>query len=157
MLVASRVEYVDLSDSESHTLGEINGLEQTWGILKLLREYIPGCKQARIVSMGTQLGIRETRHVVGEYVLQAEDLLNATSFDDSIAKGAYHLDIHSPDHNGLETRQPPVYQIPYRSLLPKGVNDLLVAGRGNCGSTLCEKEEKSAIASISITVCITDR
>ncbi len=46
-----------------------------------------------------------------------------------IALGAYHLDIHSPDHKGLETRQPPTYRIPYRSLLPQGLNNLLVAGR----------------------------
>lgn len=147
MLVASRVENVDLSSSESHTQGEIEGLEQTWGILKLLREYIPGCENARIVSTGTQLGIRETRHVVGEYVLCADDLLCPTKFDDSIAKGAYHLDIHSPDHNGLETRQPPVYQIPYRALLPKDVCNLLVAGR--CISATYEAMSSTRVAPIS--------
>lgn len=147
MLVASRVENVDLSSSESHSRGEIDGLEQTWGILKLLREYIPGCENARIVSTGTQLGIRETRHIVGEHILCADDLLLPAVFDDSIAKGAYHLDIHSPDHNGLETRQPPVYQIPYRSLLPKGVSNLLVAGR--CISATHEAMSSTRVAPIS--------
>lgn len=147
MLVASRVEAVDLSSSESHSRGEINGLEQTWGILQLLHQYIPGCKDARVVSFGTQLGIRETRHVIGDYMLTADDLLSATPFDDSIAKGAYHLDIHSPDHTGLETKQPPIYQIPFRSLLVKGVEGLMVAGR--CLSATHEAMSSTRVAPIS--------
>jgi hypothetical protein len=130
MLVSSRVANVDLNNINNHSLAEVDGMLQTWGILKLLHGYIPGCSRARIVSTGTQLGIRKSRHIEGDYLLTAEDLLNPTSFSDSIAKGGYHLDIHSPDHNGLETCQPPVYQIPYRSLLVKNIDGLLVAGRG---------------------------
>ncbi len=130
MLVSSRVANVDLNNINNHSLAEVDGMLQTWGILELLHGYIPGCSKARIVSTGTQLGIRESRHMEGDYLLTAEDLLSPAHFDDSIAKGGYHLDIHSPDHNGLETRQPPVYQIPYRSLLVKGIDGLLVAGRG---------------------------
>lgn len=147
MLVASRVEDVDLNNKESHTNGEIEGLEQTWGILQLLHNYIPGCQDARIVSIGTQLGIRETRHVVGEYMLSANDLLSGFKFEDSISRGNYHLDIHSPDHNGLETRQPPIYYIPYRSLLPKGIDNLMVAGR--CISATHEAMSSTRVAPIS--------
>ncbi len=130
MVVASRVEDVDPNDVRNHTAAELEGLDQTDGILRLMRAYLPGCRNARIVSAGTQLGLRETRHVDGQYTLTAEDLMGGVPFPDSVCKGGYHLDIHSPDHHGLETSQPPVYQIPYRCFLPKKVEGVLVAGRG---------------------------
>lgn len=55
--------------------------------------------------------------------------MNGVIFDDAIALGGYHLDIHSPDHGGLETRRPPVYSIPYRALQSTDTDNLLMAGR----------------------------
>lgn len=147
MLVSSRVENADLSDAGEHTAAEIDGLQQTWVILDLLRGYIPGCRNAQIVSAGAQLGIRESNHCIGEYMLTAEDLLKPAAFDDAVCCGAYHIDIHSPDHNGLETKQPPVYRIPYRSLLPKNTSRLLVAGR--CISATHEAMASTRVAPIS--------
>lgn len=150
MLVASRVENADLMDAEKFTDAEVDGLQQTWGILDLLRNYIPGCKNARVISTGAQLGVRESNHCVGEYMLTAEDLLHQTDFEDTICCGAYHIDIHSPDHNGLETRQPPVYKIPYRSLLPRKTKHLLVAGR--CISATHEAMASTRVAPISAAI-----
>lgn len=150
MLVASRVENVDLNDAEGFTAAEIDGLQQTWGILELLRNYIPGCKNARIISTGAQLGIRESNHLAGEYLLTAEDLLKGVDFEDAVSCGAYHIDIHSPDHNGLETNQPPIYKVPYRSLLAKNVNRLLVAGR--CISATHEAMASTRVAPISAAI-----
>lgn len=129
-LVSSRVHDVNPNDILNHSHAELEGFRQTKGIIQLLRKYIPGCSKARLISSGTQLGIRETRHIFGEYVLTSEDLMNATKFSDSIARGAYHLDIHTPDHAGLETQRPKIYYIPLRCLIAKGVTNLLVAGRG---------------------------
>lgn len=129
MLVASRVEGVNVNDAQNHTGSEIEGVLQTKVILELLHNYIPGCHNVRLLAFGPQIGVRETRHIHCDHMLSADDLLKPALFHDSIAKGNYHLDIHSPDHGGLETRQPPVYQIPYRSLLPKGLECMLVAGR----------------------------
>lgn len=147
MLVSSRVENVELNDAEEHTNAEVAGLQQTWDILELLQKYIPGCRNAQIVSTGAQLGIRESYHCTGDYVLTADDLLKPSVFDDAICCGAYHIDIHSPDHNGLETRQPPVYQIPYRSLLPGNTSRLLIAGR--CISATHEAMASTRVAPIS--------
>lgn len=147
MLVSSRVENVELHDVHSLTQAEIDGLQQTWGILKLLRGYIPGCENAQIMSAGTQLGIRESNHCVGEHMLTAEELMSSAQFDDAICCGAYHIDIHSPDHNGLESDQPPVYRVPYRSLLPKGTKRLLIAGR--CISATHEAMASTRVAPIS--------
>ena len=84
------------------------------------------CPVARTPS---HIGIRETNHMVGEYRLTGDDLLVGSCFDDVIAMGGYHLDVHSPDHDGIETGLPQTYDIPYRSLIPRGIDGILVAGR----------------------------
>jgi hypothetical protein len=129
VLVASRLEDVDVNNAQSYSYGEAEALMQSEGIMTLLRQYIPGCRSARLSGVGPQLGIRETRHIICDYMLTADDLLTAHPFPDAIAKGAYHMDIHSPDHDGLETKQPPVYQIPFRCLLPRNLENALIAGR----------------------------
>jgi hypothetical protein len=131
LVVASRVNDVNPNDVINHSKSELEGLIQTTEIEKLLRNYLPGCSRARLVSSGAQLGMREVRHVEGDYILTGADLLTPKEFPDTVCRGAYHLDIHTPDNDGLAARrQPPVYGIPYRSLLVKGIEGLLVAGRG---------------------------
>ncbi len=102
---------------------------------------------------GVQIGVRETRRILGEYVMTAEDILEARKFDDAIARGAYPIDIHSPTGEGTYIKSPPAgesYDIPYRCLVPKKIEDLLVAGR--CISTT--HEAQSAIRVIPIVVAI---
>jgi hypothetical protein len=78
------------------------------------------------------VGVRETRRIIGDYQLTADDVLSARKFDDAIARGAYPIDIHSPTGTGtVLKRLPPgeAYDIPLRSLMPKGAEGLIVAGR----------------------------
>jgi hypothetical protein len=101
-------------------------------IAAFLRRYVPGFEDSYVVQSGIQVGVRETRRVLGEYQLTAEDVLGARKFDDAIARGAYPVDIHNPKGSGtLLKRLPPgeAYDIPLRCLLPKGTERLLVAGR----------------------------
>ena len=101
-------------------------------IAAFLRRYVPGFEDAYVVQSGVQVGVRETRRVLGEYQLSADDVLNARKFDDAIARGAYPVDIHNPKGSGtLLKRLPPgeAYDIPLRCLLPKNTERLLVAGR----------------------------
>ena len=147
MLVASRVEDVNLSDAAEHTAAEIDGLQQTWGILTLLRQYIPGCKNVHLVSTGAQLGIREFRHVKGDHILTADEMLLPVHFEDAVCCGAYHMDIHTPDHKGLESRQPPVYTIPYGSLVVAETDNVLIAGR--CFSGTHEAMSSTRVAPIA--------
>lgn len=128
-LVASRVENVDPSDTLAHTSAEFEGLDQTLVIMRLLNEYLPGCQSARLMCSGHTIGVRETLHMRGRYSLTSDDLLRPRAFPDAIACGAYHLDIHSPDHAGLETRKPRPYGVPFRVCQPDNIENLLVAGR----------------------------
>ena len=127
--VASRVEDVDPNDPANFTRAEQEGMRQTRLWMRFFREYVPGFENCRLVGTPHQIGLRETNHMEGEYLLTGDDLLSGRPFDDVIALGGYHLDIHSPDHGGLETQRPPTYGIPYRCLVPKRVDGVLVAGR----------------------------
>jgi hypothetical protein len=127
--VASRVEDVDPLNVQAYSKAENEGASQAGVWIEFLRKYVPGFKHCNLSCTYGMIGVRETNHLIGEYVLTADDLLSGRVFEDSIALGGYHLDIHSPDHGGIETRQPLVYTIPYRSLLPMKTNNLLVAGR----------------------------
>lgn len=127
--VASRVENVDPADSPAYTRAEREGAAQVEIWLEFLKKYVPGFEHCTLSGTYGSIGIRETNHLAGVHLLTAEDLLTGRRFDDAIALGGYHLDIHSPDHDGIETRFPPIYTIPYRSLLPLNTANLLVAGR----------------------------
>ena len=106
-------------------------------IAAFLRRYVPGFERAYVIQSGVNVGVRETRRIVGEYRLVAEDILGARKFDDAIARGAYPIDIHNPQGAGtVLKRLPPgeAYDIPLRSLLPRDVSRILVAGRCLSGS-----------------------
>lgn len=114
--------------------------------LDFYRRYVPGFENAELVSTAPLLGVRETRRIVGEYVLNLQDFLQRRSFPDEIGRYSYPIDIHpsSPSHEDFEAFERKFgkelryangesYGIPYRSLVPKGVENLFVAGR--CIST----------------------
>jgi len=151
LIVGSRVENVDPNNVTEYSQSEKVGQLQVKEIMKFIHNYMPGGKNARLVGTGHQIGVRETRHIVGEYKLTVEDLLQGKRFDDVIALGAYHVDIHSPDHTGLSPFvQPPTYSIPYRSLLPQELDNVLVAGR--CISATHEVEASTRVIPIGMAL-----
>ena len=128
----SRIMGVDSTDNESLTKAEIVGRRQADEILRFLRKYVPGCEDARLKATASHIGIRESRHIKGEYRLTAEDLLAGKVPADSILLAANSVDVHGrfgPQSNEYTPISGRYYGVPYRSLIPQGVEGLLLAGR----------------------------
>ena len=143
----TRVTDIDPLDPDDLTRAEVESRMQVMQLLEFFRARVPGFEEARIAATGTQIGIRESRRIAGDYTLTRDDVLGARHFDDAVARSAYPIDIHNPSGSGTITHRLPEgssYEIPYRCLLPQGVERLLVAGR--CISTTHE-----ALASTRLT------
>lgn len=124
---------VDPTDPAALSAGEMEGRRQAAKAAQFLTECVPGCERGRLVNFATQLGIREGRRVRGRYVLGIADLRDARVFPDCIALGAYPLDIHPAEGAALRFEpfgEDVAYAIPFRSLVPEGLDNALVAGRG---------------------------
>jgi hypothetical protein len=127
----SNITGIDGTSADDLTRAEVEGRRQLAPIVRFLREKVPGFAQAYLLDSGALIGIRETRRVTGDYVLTMEDVLGARTFPDGVVRARFPVDIHDPKgHAGDSSRRPAdYYEIPYRCLLPKGVENLLVAGR----------------------------
>ena len=114
------------------TQAEIEAREQVFETLHFLKSNFKAFENARVLSTAIQIGIRESRKITGEYVLSGEDCLSLARFDDAVAVSNYDIDIHNPEGSGTSHHyfaEGEWFQIPYRCLIPKGMKNLLVAGR----------------------------
>jgi hypothetical protein len=106
-------------------------LEHVYTLEKFFKNYVPGFENARLVDTASVIGVRETRRIIGEHILTGDEAEGGVEFPDSIGKGAYCLDVHEIDgsirHRHIKDGR--AYDIPYRSLVPLNVENLLVAGR----------------------------
>lgn len=128
----SRVS-LDATDPFALSAGEVEGRRQAFAAAGFLAARVPGCEGGRLVALAAQLGIRESRRVRGDVVLTADDLRGERRFPDAIAVGAYPMDIHPARGTGLHFETlggDRSYEIPFRCLLPAGLGNVLVAGRG---------------------------
>jgi hypothetical protein len=129
---STRVSQVFGTDVFDLTRAETVSHRQMAQVAAFLRDYVPGFAGSYVAQSGVQVGVRETRRVLGEHVLTGEDILTARKFDDVIARGTYPVDIHNPNGRGTVLRPVPAgdaYDVPLRCLLPRDVEDLLTAGR----------------------------
>jgi len=130
----THINFVDSTRAQDLTRATMEGRRQAYQALSFLREHVPGLEKGYISSTPSVVGIRESRRVVGEYQLGLEDLLEERRFPDSIGYGSFFIDIHNVRGPGMDPktirpRQGFKYQIPYRILVPRDVEDLLVAGK----------------------------
>jgi hypothetical protein len=129
------------------TRGEIDGRRQAIEAFEFLRT-VPGFENSYIVDLPPQLGIRETRRVVGGYMLSGEDVLGCASFEDSIGVNGWPIEAHVSGDVIFEF--PPIpesrgyNELPYRMLVPEGVDNLLIAGR--CASMTHEGQSAARVS-----------
>ncbi len=137
----SRVSGLDPTKSEDLTKAEVEGRKQVLQLESFFQTYIPGFERAVVSAVGTQIGVRETRRIIGHYVLNGFDVLDGKRFEDVIARSGYPIDIHNPEGKGVTAnfiREGGAYDIPFRSIVPQKVSNLLLAGR--CISTTHEAQ-----------------
>lgn len=136
---------IDTTDPRQATWGEIEGRRRAEEAAEFVKEHVPGFADAFLGDTAPQLGVRETRHVVGEYTLTGDDVTGLARFDDAVAAGAwpqeYHVEGRSTEYRFLPAGG--YYQVPFRSLRPRGVANLLVAGR-------CISADHDALASTRV-------
>jgi hypothetical protein len=128
----TRVVRKDATNPWELTEAEIEGRRQVQQLVAFLKAEVAGFEESYLQTTAPQIGVRESRRVVGEYRLTAEELLASCRFDDVIARGAYPVDIHNPDGEGTVLKHLPPgewYDIPFRTLVPKKIENLLIGGR----------------------------
>lgn len=137
----TRIHGIDGTNPDDITKAEIESQKQILQGMRFLKKYVPGFEHAHIISRPYQIGVRETRHIKGKYILNRDDILNGRDFDDQIGRGAYPLDVHDIKSNtevmGRVVQGDSVtlmriqrsYGIPMRCLIPKSVDNVVVGGR----------------------------
>lgn len=128
----TRIIDFNATDAENLSNSELESRKQIDCIVTYLRNHVKGFENAYVSQTGTQIGIRESRRVMGKYVLTQDDVLSCRKFSDGISRTAYPVDIHNPSGQGTIIRKLPEgewYEIPFRCLQPLSVENLLVAGK----------------------------
>lgn len=128
----TRIIKLDPTDPEELTRAEILGREQVFEIYEFMKANADGLEDSFIMSTASEIGVRESRMIDGDYVLTGADAKGCKKFEDAISACNYSIDIHNPEGAGTEIygfKDGEYYTIPYRSLIPKGASNMLVAGR----------------------------
>jgi hypothetical protein len=135
MINTTRICDVDGTDGVSVTSGMMRGRQEVHQLFKVMKRYIPGFANSRIVNVAPVLGVRETRRIVGDYTLTVSDVVARRRFDDCIGISGYGWDLpdpkrpsHQPMHEN-KVATPHLTPIPYRTLVPRPVTNLICPGR----------------------------
>jgi hypothetical protein len=137
---------VDATDPAQLSEAIIAMRDFTFKMARFFRKYVPGFEHAYVLQVADLVGVRESRRMVGDYTLSGPDVLEGRQFEDSVGYCGATVDIHNVEGGQQATRMQAIqgggaYQVPYRILLPKGVEGLLLAGR-------CVSADRVAFGSI---------
>lgn len=136
---------LDVTDPRQATWGELEGRRLAEEAAAFLRRHVAGFEQSFLADTAVQLGVRESRHVTGEHTLTGDEVRAGATFPDAIAECAWPQEYHVEGRSTRYEFLPPgsVYQVPFASLRPRGVTNLLVAGR-------CISADHDALASVRV-------
>lgn len=137
---------VDGTDVEQLSHGEITGRRQIRAAFAFIREVTPGFQESYIVDIAPQIGIRETRRIVGEYVLTEDDILGCADFPDAIGVNGWPVEAHVTGDVEIRWQRGErgFNQLPFRMMIPRGVHNLYVAGR--CASMTHEGQSSARVS-----------
>jgi hypothetical protein len=122
------------TDADDLTRATLEGRRQVQAAIGFLASIKGEVGDLQLVGLPVSIGVRETRRIEGEYTVTAEDCAEGRRFDDGICLVRFGIDIHEPDKHSQTLLKTKPYHIPYRCLVPKGVDNLLVAGRPISGT-----------------------
>ncbi|MDF1512586.1 MAG: FAD-dependent oxidoreductase [Anaerolineae bacterium] len=130
----THMTHIDATITADLTKATIEGRRQAHHLTEVFRQVVPGMENCYLISTAAALGLRESRRIEGEVTLTEQDMISRREWEDAIGYGSFYIDIHNPAGPGMsdQTYRPEPgfhYQIPYRVMVPQGVDNLLVAGR----------------------------
>ena len=142
----------DPLDTQEFTDAEVQGRRQLTAYLQAFRGFVPGYENCFIEDIGAQIGVRESRRVRGDYWLTQHDVLHEGRFEDAVACSAWPVEEHGAGRATLWRFLEPgtYYQLPYRMMLPIGLDGLLVAGR--CSSASHEAHASMRVAAVCMAL-----
>ncbi|MCR6671335.1 FAD-dependent oxidoreductase [Devosia ginsengisoli] len=127
----TRIANVDATRTDQLSKALPDLMDQVWTSAAFLRAAVPGFEQAVYSGIAPRVGIRETRRIIGEEMLTAEDVLSARKREDGVAKGCHHIDVHGAGRDQLRKPIPNggSYDIPFGALVAKGLENVMMVGR----------------------------
>lgn len=149
----TRVVKLDPTNPFDVSRAEMMARKQIAELMRFLKENSRAFANSSVISIASDIGVRESRKLRGVHILTEEELKNCTKFEDGVALGNYDIDIHNPAGSGTSHyyfKDGEYYTIPYRSLLPKELDNLLVAGR--CISA--KHEAQASVRIMPICACM---
>lgn len=130
-LNTTRLARLDATNIERLSESLTSLTDQVRKATTFLRERVPGFEDSHLAGIAPRVGIRETRRVMGEYVLSTDDVLEGRKFPTGVAKGSHHVDLHGAgrDQERIPVKDGRSYDIPFECLIPRHLANVLVAGR----------------------------
>ncbi|MCL2081407.1 MAG: FAD-dependent oxidoreductase [Oscillospiraceae bacterium] len=129
---STRIPYFRGNDSAELSGAMVSGRRQAEATFRFMKAFIPGFEEAFIMDTGSMLGIRESRRITGDYIFTEDDVNGLAKFDDAVVSNFGGIEIHSVDGQGTaitELGGGDYYQVPYRSIIAKDLDNLFIAGR----------------------------
>jgi len=139
---------LDATNVDDLSYGEIEGRRQIWQVFDFIHKHVPGFERAYIVDIPPQIGIRETRRIVGRYQLSVDDVMNCVDFPDAIGVNGWPVEAHVT--GDVIVRFPTIadargfHQLPFRMIVPQRIENLYVAGR--CASMTHEGQSSARVS-----------
>jgi hypothetical protein len=148
LVVMTRVLGLDPTDVNSVSDAYSRIYQQIPELVRFFKKWVPGFSNSHLEEIAPMLGVRESRRIVGDYMLTGKDVISGRRFDDAVSMGGYHIDIHRPSGTWVDSWNVQAYTIPYRSLIASGVEGLLMAGK-------CLSATHEAVASTRVVpICM---